>query len=60
MIWVSKAKYEGDYRVPVEFNDGGAGIVDLGETILNDPREIFVNDLGIAVAKVAEEGVYKC
>ncbi len=41
MIWVSKAKYEGDYRVHVEFNDGRAGIVDLADAILNDSREIF-------------------
>lgn len=41
MIWVIKAKYEGDYRVFVEFNDGRAGIVDLRQAILNDQREIF-------------------
>jgi hypothetical protein len=41
MIWVSKAKYESDYRVHIEFNDGRTGIVDLGDTILNDQRRIF-------------------
>jgi len=41
MIWVAKATYKGDYRVHVTFNDGRAGIVDLADTILNDPRDIF-------------------
>jgi len=41
MIWVTTAKYAGGHRVLVEFNDGRAGIVDLREAILNDPRAIF-------------------
>jgi len=41
MIWVTNAKYEGGYRVRVEFNDGRKGIVGLGDTIRNDQREIF-------------------
>jgi len=41
MIWVSKAKYDGDYRVKVEFSDGKKGMVDLRDAILNDPRDIF-------------------
>ncbi len=38
MIWVTKAKYDGDYRVLMEFNDGRTDIVDLSDTILNGQR----------------------
>lgn len=42
MVWVIGASYDGDYRICVEFNDGRKGIVDLRETIFNDPRPIFI------------------
>lgn len=41
MIWVVDARYDGDYRIRIEFNDGRKGIVDLQETIFSDPRPIF-------------------
>lgn len=41
MIWVVDARYDGDYRILVEFSDGTRGIVDLQETIFKDSRPIF-------------------
>jgi len=41
MIWVTQAQYLDGYRIRVAFNDGSTGVVDLEETIANDPRPIF-------------------
>ncbi len=41
MIWVTDAKYLGEHRVVVTFNDGTSGVVDLHDTIFQDARELF-------------------
>ena len=33
MLQVVKARYEGGYRVWVEFNDGAAGVVDIADAL---------------------------
>ncbi len=41
MIWVTRAKYLGEYGLHICFSDGREGCVDLHETIFGDQREIF-------------------
>jgi hypothetical protein len=41
MIWVTHAKYAGEYRIRLRFSDGLEGEIDLRETLFGDRREIF-------------------
>jgi hypothetical protein len=41
MVWIVEAEYVSDYRVRLTFNDGESGVVDLKDTIFDDPRPIF-------------------
>ena len=39
IVWVTKAKYAGDYRLWLEFNDGTAGEVDLENRLFGEVFE---------------------
>jgi len=41
MLHIESAKYYGDYKIKVHFNDGSTHIVDLEHTIFNDNRPII-------------------
>ena len=44
MLHVESAKYHGEYKIEVTFNDGSSHLVDLKQTVFNDSRAI-VSDL---------------
>lgn len=41
MIWVTEAKYLGDYNIELKFSDTFSGKANLEKTILEDGRPIF-------------------
>ena len=41
MLKITNAKYAGEYKIEIHFNNGQYGIADLKETIKNDKRPIF-------------------
>lgn len=41
MHYVTKAKYIGDYKIEITFENKKSGVVDLEDVILNDKRPIF-------------------
>jgi hypothetical protein len=41
MLEICDAKYSGDYKIYLVFNNGRAGVANLEKTILNDTRAIF-------------------
>lgn len=41
MIGITNAKYLGEYRINVSFNNGESGDADLQEFIYNDQRPVF-------------------
>ncbi len=40
MLHVESAKYYGDYKIEVAFNDGSSHLVDFEKTVFNDSRAI--------------------
>lgn len=44
MLHVESAKYHGEYKIEVAFNDGSSHLVDFEKVIFNDSRTI-VSDL---------------
>ncbi len=40
MIWVTDAKYLGEYRIWIRFSDASEGEIDLADLVLNDRRPI--------------------
>lgn len=49
MLHVESAKYYGDYKITVTFNDGSSHLVDFEKTIFNDSRAIVsaLRDLSV-------------
>lgn len=41
MLHLTDAKYAGDYRIHLVFNDGHAGIADLRPVVFDDHRSVF-------------------
>lgn len=41
MVWITSAKYLGEYRIHLQFNDSAQGVADLKDAIFSDPRSIF-------------------
>ena len=39
---VTAAEYKGEYKVFLTFNNGESVVTDLKQTIMNDPRRIFL------------------
>lgn len=49
MLHIESAKYHGEYKIEVTFNDGSSHLVDFEKTIFNDSRAIVsaLQDLSV-------------